>query len=85
MSAFKAFLWPDHVIGKRESRQIREEHNALYNSHAELLAACLEARGYVESFARSMKERGFEAMAQNGEACLSSMNRAVEKAEGKKS
>ena len=34
-----AFLWPDHNIGKRESRRILEAHNALYNSHAELLAA----------------------------------------------
>ena len=39
---FKAILWPDHVIGKRESRIIRDNHNALYNSHAQLLAA-LEA------------------------------------------
>lgn len=34
-----AFHWPDHTIGKRESRRIRDEHNALFNSHAELLAA----------------------------------------------
>lgn len=25
------FLWPDHNIGKRESRRIREEHNATVN------------------------------------------------------
>lgn len=25
------FHWPDHVIGKRESRRIREEHNATVN------------------------------------------------------
>ena len=31
--------WPDHVIGKRESRRLREEHNALANSHAELMRA----------------------------------------------
>lgn len=37
---FSAFHWPDRVIGKRESRRIRDEHNALFNSHAELLAAC---------------------------------------------
>ncbi|MDO8705375.1 MAG: hypothetical protein Q7J84_10560 [Sulfuricaulis sp.] len=36
---FSAFLWPDRVIGKRESRRIRDEHNALYNSHAELAGA----------------------------------------------
>ena len=34
--------WPDHVIGKRESRRLREEHNALANSHAELFAALHE-------------------------------------------
>jgi len=38
-SRFHAFHWPDHVIGKRESRRIRDDHNALYNSHAELLRA----------------------------------------------
>ena len=36
---FSAFHWPDHVIGKRESRRIRDEHNVLYNSHAELVTA----------------------------------------------
>ena len=34
--------WPDHVIGKRESRRLREEHNTLANSH-EALAASLSA------------------------------------------
>lgn len=38
-SKFRPFLWPDHVIGKRESRRIRDDHNALYNSHHELLTA----------------------------------------------
>jgi hypothetical protein len=27
----KCYLWPDHVIGKRESRRIRDEHNAAVN------------------------------------------------------
>lgn len=31
--------WPDHNIGKRESRRLRLEHNALANEHAELAAA----------------------------------------------
>ena len=34
-----SWLWPDHIIGKRESRRLREEHNALLNSHAEMYAA----------------------------------------------
>lgn len=36
------WLWPDHRIGMRESRRLREEHNALVDSHAELLVACKE-------------------------------------------
>lgn len=35
--------WPDHVIGKRESRRLREEHNALANSHAELMKVIRDA------------------------------------------
>ena len=34
---FTSWLWPDHRIGIRESCRLREEHNALVNSHAELL------------------------------------------------
>ena len=29
--------WPDHNIGKRESRRLREEHNAAMNLNAELV------------------------------------------------
>lgn len=36
---FSSWLWPDRVIGKRESRQLREEHNRLVNSSAALVAA----------------------------------------------
>lgn len=36
----KSWLWPDKVIGKRESRRLRDEHNALANSHDKLLAVC---------------------------------------------
>ena len=37
---FTSWLWPDHRIGIRESRRLREEHNALVNSHAEAIEAC---------------------------------------------
>lgn len=40
MNRFTSWLWPDRTIGKRESRQLREEHNALVNASAELVAAC---------------------------------------------
>ena len=33
------FLWPDRVIGKRESRKIREAHNALVNDYHALVEA----------------------------------------------
>ncbi len=33
-AAPEPWLWPDHVISKRESRALREQHNALVNSHA---------------------------------------------------
>ena len=38
----KSFLWPDHIIAKRESRRIREEHNAAINDMSELLEALRE-------------------------------------------
>lgn len=34
----ESWLWPDHVIGKRESRRLREEHNHLVNELAKLRA-----------------------------------------------
>ena len=35
----KSWLWPDRTIGKRESRRLRDEHNATVNDCADLLAA----------------------------------------------
>lgn len=35
---FKSWLWPDRTIGKRESRVLREEHNALLNEAANIVA-----------------------------------------------
>jgi hypothetical protein len=39
MKQFNSWLWPDHVIGKRESRELACEHNALVNEYAKLLEA----------------------------------------------
>lgn len=47
-----AFHWPDHVIGKRESRRIRDQHNALFNSHAELLGALQDALKVIQTAKR---------------------------------
>ena len=65
----ECFLWPDHVIGKRESRAIREAHNATVNRAAELerqLAAvtaqrdqCAEAlRGTLDALIDVAREAG---------------------------
>ena len=45
--------WPDHVIGKRESRRLREEHNALANSHAELVLIAQAYRNYLKTMAHT--------------------------------
>jgi hypothetical protein len=37
---YRSWLWPDHVIGKRESRKLREEHNQLVNHCVKLQEAC---------------------------------------------
>ena len=39
MSTTRTWLWPDRTIRKPESRVLREEHNALVNLTAALLAA----------------------------------------------
>lgn len=39
MDKLKSWLWPDHNIGKRESRRLRDEHNATVNVAVDLLAA----------------------------------------------
>lgn len=44
----RPWLWPDHVIGKRASRLLREEHNAVVNSHAELLEAAGLVLGWID-------------------------------------
>jgi len=43
----KCWLWPDHTIGKRESRRLREKHNALVNLNDELLAVCKEIEKHL--------------------------------------
>ena len=53
---YTSWLWPDRAIGIEESRQLREEHNALVNSHAELLAACQRVLR-ANARARSESER----------------------------
>jgi hypothetical protein len=42
------------MIGKRASRNLREEHNALFNEHAELLAALEAAVERMEAVAKSI-------------------------------
>lgn len=44
----QSWLWPDHAISKQESRQLREEHNALVNLNAELLEALKSVFGLMD-------------------------------------
>ena len=41
---YKPWLWPNCEISARNSGRLREEHNALVNSHAELLAVAKKMR-----------------------------------------
>ena len=43
---FHCWLWPDKNIAKRESRKLREEHNALVNSHAATAEALRDVLGF---------------------------------------
>ena len=49
-----SWLWPNHTIGVKESRQLREEHNALVNSHAELLDALAYAEAAFVMLSRGL-------------------------------
>lgn len=43
----RTWLWPDHAIGKGESRQLREEHNHAVNTIEKLRAALASAEGWL--------------------------------------
>ena len=45
----QSWLWPDRTIGKRESRRLREEHNALVNEHTAMLDALRELLREVDA------------------------------------
>ncbi len=57
------WLWPNHTISKLESGRLREEHNAMANSHDDLLAAC-------EALLHRMTEDGYEDAHYGGEALI---------------
>lgn len=49
------WLWPDHNIGKRESRRLREEHNRMANEHHCLL----EIERQLDALCNQMSAAGF--------------------------
>jgi hypothetical protein len=71
----RSWLWPDHVIGKRESRQLREEHNALVNSHADM-------RDALKQINVRLCARGGPTETELAE-CRAFAQRAIAKAEGR--
>lgn len=46
----QAWHWPDKAIGKREARRLRKEHNALFNSHFELVEAMKGIRDLLKRY-----------------------------------
>ena len=55
----QSWLWPDRTIGKRESRQLREEHNELVNEHAAMRDAL---RGCVQALETHIADEARRAM-----------------------
>jgi len=53
------WLWPDHEISKSESRRLREEHNALANSHADLMRALRDTVYALEQIDRAIPGASF--------------------------
>jgi hypothetical protein len=81
--AHTCWLWPDRVIGKRESRQLRDEHNAVVNENVDLLAALKDAAEVLRTarryFPKSIKNSDtFHLL--NIEA--NSVGKAIRKAQG---
>lgn len=64
MNAMKAqsWLWPDRTIGKRESRKLREEHNALVNLNAELMEALKRTEQALAFYVEDKGESDIEAL-----------------------
>lgn len=54
----KTWLWPDRAIGKRESRELREAHNATVNMAAELLHELLATKSWMEDCMLERQQRG---------------------------
>lgn len=48
--------WPDRTIGKRESRRLREEHNALGNHAAELAEVVKASVGAWDAWRNDPRE-----------------------------
>lgn len=78
---FFAFHWPDHVIGKRESRRIRDAHNELYNSHAYLLEAVKLAVPCVKAAQAAAAVAGDKAAHDKAVFALQRMRTAIATAE----
>ena len=76
----QSWLWPDRVIGKRESRVLRDEHNRVINLNAELLAALGSAeQEIVELLEDFCQSEGPESDVQ-GQRTLQLIRAAIVKA-----
>lgn len=66
----KPWLWPDRTIGKRESRALREEHNAAVEEHVKLERA---AAAVLHELDRGEKP----PTARNVRWCVSALREAM--------
>jgi len=82
----QSWLWPDHVIGKRESGALREEHNRLVNCNANMLEALHKAVDVLSVCAEMAEIDGdntfWNKTGPGYDACMA-VNLAIAKAEGR--
>jgi hypothetical protein len=72
-----SWLWPDRVIGKRESRLLREEHNALINKLQDAELALKDTEDANRELLRALK--GEQAMRErNASDCSQALDAAAQ-------
>ncbi len=78
----RTWLWPDRVVGKRESRQLRDEHNALVNSHDDLRLALAALHGEVVALVEAIEEVSSSVATDDTRDLLERAYEAIRRAEG---
>jgi len=82
VNASTMFLWPDHAIGKRESREIREQHNASIQALLDERRELLEALEGFLSWSIENEERPNYATKVQKPVVVEKVRAAIAKARG---